>query len=324
MRPAFTSAVLLSLATCCCAGVADAQSVRADPASHMNTPGMPGSPMNPSDLEKMRGADDRNSAQAKALATAESSKIVTAIGLPCEVTDAEWVGRGHVSDRGKTIDLKVYEVACKGGTGFLLESGGQSPLATSCFAAEATHAADIVEGRKSDLYCQLPANKDIKAMAGNLLATTSTSCGVKDVRWFGLSTSRETEYAEVACSDGHGYLLRLPRTAAAAQVSALGCRDAATQGLKCHLTDGGPVSTPVTLATFRDALKQNGVSCEPDHMRVVGRERVDKRYVVEVQCPQQPAGLVAFIPLEGSTNKFEAIDCLAAVDRGVTCQFTNK
>jgi hypothetical protein len=314
----------MSLAAGCCGGVAHAQNLRSDPASHMNTPGTPSGPMNPSDLEKMRSADDRNSAQSRALATAETSKIVKTIGLPCDVTDAEWVGRGHVSDRGKTIDLKVYEVACKNGAGYLLESGGQSPLATSCFAADATHAADVAEGRKSDLYCQLPANKDIKAMAGTLVSATGTACAVKEVRWFGLSASREIEYSEVACADGTGYLLRLPRTSASTQVSALGCRDAATQGLSCHLSDGGPVSTPVTLQTFRDALKQNGVSCEPDRLRVVGRERVDKRYVVEVQCPQQPAGVVAFIPLGGSTNKFEAIDCLAAADRGVTCQFTTK
>jgi len=55
---------------------------------------------------------------------------------------------------------------------------------------------------------------------------------------------------------------------------------------------------------------------------VVGQENVLKRYVVEFQCPQQPKGLVAFIPLNGNTAKFETLDCKAAAKKGVTCQLT--
>lgn len=300
--------------------VAHAQNTRADPASKMNTPGMPGGLMNPDDIEKLRKADDRSLALAKA----ESGTLVGALGLPCEITDAESIGRGHVTEGGKAIEAKLYEVACRNGTGYLLQSGGQSPVATSCFAADATHAADLAEGRKSDLYCQLPANKDIKAMAGGLMSAVGTPCAIKGVRWFGLSTSREIDYTEVSCDDGRGYLLKVPRTSASGQLSAIGCRDAAARGLKCHLTDGGPVSTPVSMQAFRDALKHNGVDCEPSQMRVVGRESVDRRYVVEVQCSERPAGLVAFIPLDDNVNKFEAVDCPAALDRGVTCQFASK
>jgi hypothetical protein len=142
---------------------------------------------------------------------------------------------------------------------------------------------------------------------------------VSNFRWFGFSASSQTEYSEVACADGKGYLLKMPRIGAT--VSVLSCQEAAQQGLKCRLTEGGRVAAAATMQTFREALKQNGVRCEPTQMRTIGRESVDKRYVVEVQCPEQPNGLVAFIPLEGNTHPFETIDCPAAVERQIQCQY---
>lgn len=53
-------------------------------------------------------------------------------------------------------------------------------------------------------------------------------------------------------------------------------------------------------------------------IRVVGQETVKKRYVVEFKCPEQPGGLVAFIPLGTSTGSFEAVDCANAKKRNVT------
>ena len=107
-----------------------------------------------------------------------------------------------------------------------------------------------------------------------------------------------------------------------AMASVISCQEAAKYGMKCRLTDGGPVSATVSQQALRDALKQNGVNCEPMQMRVVGRESESKRYVVELQCPQQPKGLIAFIPLEGNTNKFETLDCPAAAEQEIPCQLT--
>lgn len=178
MRTGFTAVVVLGFATGLCAGATYGQSTRSDPASKMNSPGKPSGLMNPDDIEKLRKADNRSFAVAKA----DSTKIVGDMGLPCEVTDAERIGHGHVTDGGRIIEPKVYEVACKSGTGYLLESGGQRPIATSCFAADATHTAELAEGRKSDLHCQLPANKGIKAMAGALMAAVGSPCVVTVVR----------------------------------------------------------------------------------------------------------------------------------------------
>jgi hypothetical protein len=279
------------------------------------------STLSSSDMVKIQDVSDADRAKAKE----ESAKLIGALDLPCEPTIAAQVGRGKITADGKVVAVIAYEVACGNGMGYILVSqGSQKPIATSCFAADATRAASIAHGDKPNIYCQLEANKDVKVSAASLLTAAGTACTVSGFRWFGISASSQNEYSEVACADGKGYLLKTPQIGASATVSVLSCQDAAKQGLKCRLTDAGPVSAPVTAQTFRDALKRNGVSCEPTQMRTIGRESVDKRYVVEVQCPEQPKGLVAFIPLEGNTSQFESIDCAAAVERDIVCKFTPK
>jgi hypothetical protein len=292
----------------------------ADPVPHGMQSGF-SLPLGGADMLKLHDATDRERLDAKE----ESGKLISAIQLSCELSDAALVGRGSVKTDGKTIEVKAYEVACSNRTGYILVSQGlQRPTAMSCFAADAQHTAGAAKGENSDLYCQLAVNKDAKAMAASLMTTAGTKCVVSDVRWFGLSASSQTDYSEVACADGAGFLVKIPQTGPSAAVSVMSCREAAKQGLNCRLTDGGPVSMPVTMQTFRDALKQNDVNCEPLHMRMIGRESVAKRYVVEVQCQDQPNGLVAFIPVAGNTGKFETLDCAAAIERQIRCELASK
>jgi hypothetical protein len=296
------------------AGIVHAAAPQADPKATTSGNGYT-YPLSSADMEKIH---DLSKAE-RARAMAESGKLISTLQLSCQPTDAARVGHGKFTADGKTVEVNAYEVVCSNGMGYILATqGSQKPIATSCFAAEATHAAGIVQG-ESDIYCQFAANKNVKATASSLMTATGTPCAVGSFRWFGFSASSQTEYSEVACADGKGYLLKMPRSGAA--VSVLSCQEAAKQGLKCRLTDSGPVAAAATMQTFRDALKQNGVHCEPTQMRTIGRESVDKRYVVEVQCPEQPNGLVAYIPLEGNTNPFETIDCPAAVERQIHCQY---
>jgi hypothetical protein len=259
-------------------------------------------------------------ARQRAEAKQDSEKLIKAMSLSCQTADAERIGHGTAMVGGKRVEINAYEVACSNGMGYLLASMGPSkPMAISCFSADATHAESVARGEKSELYCQLAGNKDVKAVAASLMSTAGTACAVDKLRWFGLVASTQTEYTEVACGDGRGYLLKAVQIEPAAQVSVVSCQDAAKQGLKCHLTDGGPVTVPVTEETFRDALKANGVACEPSKLRLIGRETVSRRYVVELQCPGQPGGLVAFIPLGENIKAFETLDCAAAMERHVVC-----
>lgn len=273
-------------------------------------------PLGSLDVMKIYDVTDRQRAEARL----QSQKLMSAVPMSCDLTDAVLVGRGKAPVGSRSIDVEAYEIACSNRTGYILVSqGAQRPMVMSCFAADATHAAGLVKTGDADLYCRLPANRDVKAMASALLAAASSACEVVRFRWFGIDASSRIDYSEVACADGRGYLLRIPESEPA-RASAWSCEEAAREGLTCRLTYAGPAFNPVTLQSFRDALKQHQADCEPARIRMIGRESVDKRYVVEFRCPQQPGARVAFIPLGDNTHPFETIDCSAAAERQIRCE----
>jgi len=99
------------------------------------------------------------------------------------------------------------------------------------------------------------------------------------------------------------------------------------KGIKCRMTDAGPIETPVTMQTFKDATCASKESvCNIGQIRLVGQEESP-----EALCPSNTcvrirarAGVVAFIPLAGNSNPYESLDCHAAArrKRGVACELT--
>lgn len=287
--------------------------------------GLSGS-MSHEDLERLSGDHTRreDSELERAKAKARSDELANALQLSCDVSNATQVGTRRVTADGKEVEADVYEVACQNGLGyFLVSTGPEGPTGISCLSAEGVRAADAASGKTPDLVCLLPENKDIKAMAGRLMRNAGTACVVRDYRWFGKSTAAHTEYSEVACDDGSGFLLRTALPGAQSPPYVMSCADAARLNLKCRLTNTGPVERPVVdMQALRDALAQNGVTCPIDKMRVVGQEDTRKRYVVEYRCAEQSQAVVAFIPLPGNANPFESMNCASAIARRVVCEFT--
>ena len=303
------------------------------PGTHQDNSGMNGS-LSHEDLEKLSGDHNQDSSTdvprdpvlARAKAKAQSVKLVDALQLSCEISDAQLVvaGTRRPASGGKDIDTRVYEVACSGGMGYLLETQGtEKPIGISCVSAEEARAADVAKGKEPGFFCELPENKDVYAMVASLIeAGAGAPCAVSNLQLFGRSVSTQSEYTEVVCKDGKGFLLRIPLPGSQAKSTATSCADAARQGIKCRLTDAGPTETPVTLETFKGALADHGVSCTIGQIRLVGQEDHLKRYVVEYRCTDQAAGMVAFIPLQGNANPYEVEDCAAAASHYVVCQFT--
>jgi hypothetical protein len=303
------------------------------PGIHEDNSGLNGS-LTHDDIQKIGGdksesspSQTREAAQARAKAKAESEELLKALQLSCEVNDAQVVvaGTSKPASGGKEIDTRVYEVACTGGMGYVLErQGSTKPMAISCLTAEEARAADVAKGKPAGFFCKLPENVNVYGMVASMIASgTGASCTVRDLQLFGRSESTQSDYSEVACKDGKGFLLRMPLPGSQAESVVMSCSDAAKKGIKCRLTDAGPVEAPITLDTFKDALAQHGVSCRIDQIRMIGQEDNRKRYVVEYRCADQPAAMVAFIPLQGNANPYEAIDCSDAIARGVGCTFTS-
>jgi len=158
-------------------------------------------------------------------------------------------------------------------------------------------------------------------VASLISANSGATCDVTNVQLFGRSASSQSEYSEVVCKDGKGFLLGTALPGAQSKTTAVSCADAAKQGIKCRLTDAGPVETPVTLDTFKSALAQHGVSCNIAQIRMIGQETHLKRYVVEYRCADQPTGMIAYLPLDGNTNPYETSNCNSAASLDVVCTF---
>ena len=254
-------------------------------------------------------------AEDKAAATA----LTKSMPLSCDVTDAILAAQGPVTVNGKPIDTKTYEAACANGMGyFLISQDSGKPYGFSCFAADATHAADVAAGRPPGAVCQLPTNANMKTMMATVLSHAGTNCAVRDLKWVGVSSASNIEFNEVACTDGNGYILRTALPGSLMQPNVIACHDSP---VACKLTSSGPV---VNIQTFKDALAAHKVACtaSDSNVRAIGQQPASKRYVVEFQCPEQPKGLVAFIPLNGNTAPFETLNCAAAAKKGAVCKLT--
>lgn len=271
-------------------------------------------------------ADDKAKGKTVADLIAEDKAAVTAMvkemPLSCEVSDAILAAQGPATVNGKSVDTKTYEAACSNGLGyFLVQPAEGKSYGFSCFAADATAKADVAAGRQPGAVCKLKDNADMKAMGASVLTKAGKTCpAVTDYRWVGQNAANHTEFDEFACTGGNGYMVISALPGAAFSPVVRTCPESAKAGLPCKYSDNGNV---VTVQTFRDALAAHNVACDAadNGIKALGQENAKKRYVVEFLCPaQRPHGLVAFIPLEGSTAPFEITDCAGAHKKtGATC-----
>jgi len=251
---------------------------------------------------------------------AAASELVISLKLGCAVADAQLAAQGKTDASGKPAQMNAYEVACGNGLGYFVVSQAPSaPYAISCFTAKARHDMDAAKGPTSDAECRLPANADVNAAAGAVLARAGAPCMVDKLAWMGQSDTTATEYDEAACHDGTGYVLATALAGSMAPPRAVACKDAAAEGLPCTLTEVAAPAATITLQTFKDALAEHHVACSASGEHVIGQQNKSKRYVVEFKCAEQPAGLVAFIPLAGNTAPFETVDCTKAAALGAKC-----
>ena len=301
---------------CLYGAAADAQK---SPLGEQDNGGLNGS-LSRSDLEKLGGAHGANGASmTPAKAKEQSAKLVAALQLSCEISAAQLVVSGSRQIGGRETPVRVFEVACAQSLGYLLETQGfATPVAISCLSAEEARAGDVAKGKEPGFFCKLPENRDVNAAVAALVAGVGGQCTVQRLQWLGRSDSAHSEYSEVVCEGGKGYVLSTALPGSQAKATVMSCGDAARQGVRCRLTDSGPAEDEVSLDTLKAALGQH-LSCKVDPIRLVGQEEHLKRYVVEYHCADRSAAGIAFLPLPGNTNPYEAIDCAAGALRGIAC-----
>jgi hypothetical protein len=324
-NPVFLAALISAIA-----GLSAPSYAQNPPGIHQDNGGLNGS-LSRADLEKLSGDHKNDSAdtakdtpEARAKARAQSATLLESLHISCDIGDAKLIvaGTRRPPSGGKPVETRVYEVVCINAMGYLLETQGTDmPLGISCLSAEEARAADLAQGREPSFFCKLPGNADVYAFVSwMILDGTGVQCAVRTMQAFGHSESTHSDYSEVSCKDGIGFLLRIARPGFEAKTVVMSCSEAARQNIKCKMTDAGSVDAAVTTQTFKEALSHNGVTCPVGQIHLIGQEEHLKRYVVEYLCADQTAGTVAFIPLSGNSNPYESQTCAAALsERGVKC-----
>lgn len=238
--------------------------------------------------------------------------LITAGGLDCQLADARFMGEG--ADAKTKVKSSLYEVACTGNEGLLIQQAGAAPPAAfTCLEA----AEPLPDGKPNPTACALPGNSDPKAGLVPYIAKTGVTCTPDRVRALGHS-STEALFELTCREDNGGYILQISAPPRLDKPIAMDpCAGYAETGsIKCTLT---PRATQ--LAVIDKLVAQSGKPCaiKPDGRAFIGAAKSGKIYY-EVAC-QDGKGFVLEQAANGSFGR--AVDCAQADTIGGGCKLTN-
>jgi hypothetical protein len=234
--------------------------------------------------------------------------LVSAGGFDCQVADARFVGEG--TDAKTKAKASLYELACTGNEGLLVQKSGDSVQAFTCEQANAPGP----DGKPSATRCILPGNADPTAGLAPYIAKAGKACPITKARALGQSPTNTV--FEVACQDGSGYILAVsspPRLDK--PVSMDPCFAYPPGGnISCTLTD-----STSQLAVVDRLIAKSGKTCTVKDRRYVGATSSGAVFY-EASC-QEGKGYMVETAANGDYK--EAIDCAAADAIAGGCTLTD-
>jgi hypothetical protein len=243
-------------------------------------PGIP--PDSYSCLEQM-GSPGKCNLPENANPVAGLTPFVQKVNPGCQIAKARVLGHIPEDKQG------VYEIACQNGDGFNMTAS--DPLTTAkpislqpCIALAAT-------SQKCTLTDQASQFARIDALA----AQSGKTCQVKDRRYI-LTSDDGSNYYEVACQDGTGFVLQQAANGSLAKT--IGCADADYVGGGCTLTNARQAQTEQA-GLYTKFAQKAGFDCNvakyaPLDAGLSGFE------VVELSCSNRPDGAIGVFPASES------------------------
>lgn len=226
-------------------------------------------------------------------------------GVTCDVENARAIGSGAKNS--------YFEVACKGGTGYVVQT-----VAPMNIAGDVTVNSCLLYEEGGNVSCKLTTRETQLALVDTLntaAAAAGTTCAIKDKRYV-LSTKTDN-YFEVACQDGKGYMFQ-QTAATSAFARAIPCAQAGFVGGGCTMTDA--VAAQTEQAGFYSKLAgKAGFTCDVEKYGMLPTND-PKKEIVELKCKGSEAGAIAVFTATGGT----VFDCLTAELNGYRCSFTKK
>lgn len=137
-----------------------------------------------------------NAAQLKRGA-AEGPAAVQAAGISCQVSGAAWVGSTKEDKKTNTPERNLYEVACTGSMGFMVQVDKSGPaMPFSCLES------------MSGAACKMAENQNSVALFQQALTKNGAACDVANVRLIGQVPTAQAVYMEASCKQGGGYVVK--------------------------------------------------------------------------------------------------------------------
>jgi predicted nucleic acid-binding Zn ribbon protein len=237
-----------------------------------------------------------NQDQAKAL-----TPFAAKGGATCDVQKARAIGTSATNS--------YFEVSCAGGKGYILSTSNapsvdKEVVATTCLAFEPG----------TNLACTLTDAAAQLAAVDTLNTAAAKNCTIKDKRYV-LSAKDGSNYYEVACTDGKGYMYEEASNGSFKR--ALDCAAADFVGGGCKLTDSRAAATEQN-GLYTRLAKAAGYECDVAKYGVLnGPAGVD---TVELQCSNRADGAIAMFGKDAASTK--VYDCVQSEIAGFRCSFT--
>jgi hypothetical protein len=223
----------------------------------------------------------------------------------CDIENSRAIGSGAKN--------AYFEVACKGGTGYIVQT-----VAPLNVAGEVQVNSCLLYEEGGNISCKLTTRQTQLVVVDTLntaAAAAGTTCAVKDKRYI-LSTKADN-YFEVACQDGKGYVYQ-QTAATGAFARAIPCAQAGFVGGGCTLTDA--VAALTEQAGFYGKLATKaGYPCDVEKYGMLPTND-PKKEIVELKCKGSDVGAIAVFTATSGT----VYDCLTAEMNGFRCSFTKK
>jgi hypothetical protein len=225
--------------------------------------------------------------------------MLTKAGIACTPDKARGIGQ--------TKTNTLIEVSCQTGEGYIVI--GSAPLDPTK-DVQAQNCLNFDDG-DGNVKCELSTKAARLAIVDRYAQGVANGCVIKDRRFMG-TIKDGSDYYEVACQDGKGYIYKV---SAGKLADTYGC--AQGQGILggCTLTDARQ-ATAEQAALYTKLAHASGSACDVDHYALFANRGNDE--VVELAC-KDGAGAIGIFP---ATGKGQVVDCARALALGYKCSLT--
>jgi hypothetical protein len=209
---------------------------------------------------------------------------------------------------GQTKTNTYMEVACQGGTGYIVLASvpfdGAKPLqAQNCL---------MYDDAETNIKCTMTDKATRLAAIDKYATQANNGCAVKDRRFVGVSKDNSTFY-EASCNDGKGYIYKV--AAAGTLTETYECAKATQILGGCTLTDARQAQSEQA-GLYTKLVSNAGGKCDVDKYALFPSKPGEE--VVELVC-KDGAGAIL---ISKAGAKGQALDCARAPVAGYKCSLT--